>query len=370
MRKYSVLGLVLSLVLLLFGCNVSNPLSDIFDNLENEAEVEIPLPSDLVNDVIRSASRDFAFETMLPVRIVVDIDFYSDIFEPLAVDAKEAVVLLKDSSGDTVFGGVTGEEGILEAEIRLAAAPEEMSLSIFAEGFESRTVVIPHMVNYEEINRTIAMISEGSGSRSLSGLLDSDYDSIPDVYDAYPDDPDSAFSYLMPADGYLTVAYEDLFGLAQAGDADYNDFLAHYSIEESSGDSGITSIHVEAEAAVKLAGYNHEFGIRINSFVPPADLTVNYINESGQPASYTERIADYPNPGETSLEVVLFKNTAEAVGKTADFTLSFTFDDIENNPQNPETLSRPPYNPYLYVKNTAHDVHLIDEEPIYGSTNP
>jgi len=283
------------------------------------------------------------------------------------------VLLLTDSEDRLIFGGVTGADGTLFREIRLPAAPEDMSLSLHAEGYESRTILISDAVEYEEISRTIAMIAEGPGTRSISGLLDSDHDGVPDVYDAYPQGSDSAFAYLVPAEGYLTVAYEDLFGLAQAGDADYNDFISHFSIEEASNDGGITSIHVEAAAAVKLAGYNHSFGIRINSFVPPAYLTINYIDEDGLPVTDSVLLDEYPNPGETSLEVVLFEHTGKAVDKVADFTLDFVFeyDGVSyNNPRDPDVLSRLPYNPYLLVINTGHDVHLIDEEPIYGSINP
>ncbi len=370
MKKYSILGLILSLAMLFAGCNPGSSMLDIYNDEVISTEQTLSMPSDEVNDLVRPTARTFSFETMLPVRLYIDVDFYSDLFELLTEDASGVVVLLKNSDDVTVFSGVTGVNGVLDQEIRVPAAPEKMKLVLHAEGYKSRSVDIPDMVGYAEVNRSMGMVSESTGSKSVSGLSDSDGDGIPDVYDAYPDDPDSAFSYLMPAEGYLTVAYEDLFGRAQAGDADYNDFLSHYSIEESSGAEGITGISVKAEAAVKLAGYNHTFGIRINSFVPPADLTVNYIDKNGMPASYTERIDDYPNPGETSLEVVLFENTAEAVGKNADFTLSFVFDDMDDNPQDPEVLSRPPYNPYLYIKNTGYDVHLIDEEPVYGSVNP
>ena len=60
----------------------------------------------------------------------------------------------------------------------------------------------------------------------------------------------------------------------------------------------------------------------------------------------------------------------------ADFTLAFVVEGDNPdkpykiyNPQDPEVISRPPYNPYLYVHNTGHDVHLIDEEPLADSIN-
>ena len=241
-----------------------------------------------------------------------------------------------------------------------------MTLILHAEGYKSRTVVIGDMVEYAEINRTMGLVSKGVQSRDIHGLQDRDGDGIPDVYDAYPDDIESAFAYKVPARGDLTVAYEDLFGRARAGDADYNDFIARYNIEESSSGEGITKIHVDVIAAEKLAGYNHTFGIRINRFEAPAKLTRNYVDEDGNEASFTQLIKEPPE-GPRSLEIVLFEHTGRALSTgnvNADFTLEFVIDGVIDNPQDPEVLSRPPYNPYLYVHNTGHDVHLIDEEPI------
>ena len=377
MKKYIILLLSITFTFIFFGCFLQNPVDRIqgltgngaLDELE-DTDAKTALPRDGIADIQRSSHGPFKFETFLPVKLVVDVDFYTADFELRSLEAKDVIVLLKDSGGNPVFGGKTDENGILEADVRLPGAPEDMTLYLHAEGYESREVVIRNMVKYQEISRTMGMAGEDVLSRSISGLQDSDGDGIPDVYDAYPDDSDSAFAYLMPAAGYLTVAYEDLFGRAQAGDADYNDFIAHYTIEESSNTEGITKITVNAEAAVKLAGYNHTFGIRINYFEPPAELTVNYIDEYGDPASYATRIDNYPIPGETALEIILFEHTGKAAGQSADFTLDFVVEDEINNPQDPELLSRPPYNPYLYVLNTGHDVHLIDEEPIDGSKNP
>lgn len=378
-KKVFILGIFIALILLFAGCSLDFSLSGLFNfsrNTSAEEEVEEyqgpALPAEMVLDVPRSASRSFAFETLLPVRLVLAVSLYSDSAEPAETGAEGIIVLLENSAGKIIFGGKTDPRGKLNAEIKLPAAREDMTLLLHLEGFESRRIPLPGMVNYEEINRSVNMIKKTSAvfmSRSISGMQDSDGDGIPDVYDAYPNDPNSAFAYLMPAEGNLTIAFEDLFGKADAGDADYNDFIAHYNIEESSNESGVTRISVGATAAVKLAGYNHSFGIRINSFLPPADLTVNYIDSYGRPATRTERITASPNPGETFLEVVLFENSAYAVGKDAGFTLEFVNADL-NNPQDPEVLSRPPYNPFVVVKNTGHDIHLIDEEPNYNSKNP
>ena len=70
----------------------------------------------------------------------------------------------EDGEGRTVFGGVTGADGILDTEIRLPAAPEDMTLCLYASGYGDRVVGIPGMVGFEEINRTMAMAAEGLGT--------------------------------------------------------------------------------------------------------------------------------------------------------------------------------------------------------------
>ncbi|MCK7482235.1 MAG: hypothetical protein M0C28_37625 [Candidatus Moduliflexus flocculans] len=58
----------------------------------------------------------------------------------------------------------------------------------------------------------------------------------------------------------VTIAFEDLFGRARAGDADYNDFLASYDISETMDEEGrVLRIDVEARAVRKWAGHNHAF---------------------------------------------------------------------------------------------------------------
>jgi LruC domain-containing protein len=365
---------------LLSGCFLQSPFQKIerfFEEDIDDIEVtggpdeENSLPPDVTADVPRESSRSFKYETMLPVRLVVDADLYTEDFELLSTTAPGVLVRVEDGKGNPVFSGITNDYGVLDKEVRLPGAPEDMTLILHAEGYKSRTVVIGDMVEYAEINRTMGLVSKGVQSRDIHGLQDRDGDGIADVYDAYPDDIESAFAYKVPARGDLTVAYEDLFGRARAGDADYNDFIARYNIEESSSGEGITKIHVDVIAAEKLAGYNHTFGIRINRFEAPAKLTRNYVDEDGNEASFTQLIKE-PLEGPRSLEIVLFEHTGRALSTgnvNADFTLEFVIDGVIDNPQDPEVLSRPPYNPYLYVHNTGHDVHLIDEEPLENSIN-
>lgn len=195
---------------------------------------------------------------------------------------------------------------------------------------------------------------------SAKGMeLDSDGDGIPDSYDV------EAFQVNIPADGKLTVAYEDLYGRADAGDADYNDFITSYSITETISSDGtkLEEFYVEASGKEKLAGYDHIFGFRLNSFSGLADISGEYVDRLGNTRSF--ELFDQESP----VNIELFKSTSVAKNKTAHFTVSFQEKQNIDESAGEVIVDRPPYNPYLYVKNTGNDVHLIGEESLDGTYN-
>jgi LruC domain-containing protein len=391
LKKILFVSFIISVLLAATGCFLENPMDDmgIIDDDFTEGTGESTggqkaLPPDDIDDTLRDFSGTFNFETILPVDLDLSVELYDADGEKLSPDTADVFVSIKNSSGKPVFRGMVNDKGKLQSEVQLPGAPEDMTLRLEAAGFKTRTVPINDMVKYASIDRTMTMQVKGDGLQALDtgGLVDTDGDGVPDVYDAMPDDANYAFSNTVPADGVLTIAFEDLLGRAQAGDADYNDFIAEYTITEDSDTSGIKRITVDAKAKVKLAGYKHRFGFRINDFAPPApgapdyELEVTYIDEDGNSVGpVTSSVNEAP------VEVILFEDTAKALGKSASFTLYFVPEDDdgssqgtkdeEGTPQSPEELSRPPYNPYIYVYSpTQKDIHLIDEEPITNSNNP
>ena len=332
------------------------------------------LPSDQINDLVRSHSGDFSFETLHSVRLDIVVELYERDpsvggvpLRQLPAGSTPVVVTINDGKGNTVYRGRVGDDGSLQALFYVPSAPDDMTLRLTAPGFESRTVRIRDLRQYSEIRRTMAMIRSDVGIQS-GVLIDSDGDGVPDVYDAFPYDPDAAFAQSIPADGVLTIAFEDLFGRANAGDADYNDFIAQYSIEEiTDSQGGITRIRVDATAKVKLAGYDHLFGIRMDRFHGSASIAGEYVDDQGVIRSMDSRTVDAP------VEIVLFEDTHNAVGKGAWFELSFDFAQHRDNEAETSMLATPPYNPFLLVERTGHDIHLIDGEPlteIVQSINP
>lgn len=314
----------------------------------------IALPSDAIRDVFRSPNAVFSFQTLLPVELALGVELYdSTAGATRSLAGAVIIATLRDIQGNVVYAGRV-PDGHLSARVMLPSAPEDITLTLQSEGFADRVVNIPDMVGYSEVNRTMGLLSQGDGAKAVVPLLaDSDGDLVPDVYDAFPSDPQSAFAYRVPADGNLTVAYEDLYGLAQAGDADYNDFIAEYAIlEVTNGGNELHRIEVTARETVKLAGYNHRFGIRIDGFVGSARLTGHYIDEYGNSVSMDRIETSFAN-------IDLFKESGAGLYKQASFVLEF--DTAQSS-----AVDRPPYNPYLCVLNTRQEIHLMGEQDLDG----
>jgi LruC domain-containing protein len=352
MKKLFAYMLPVMLLVLLAGCPI--PFAS-FDSGGNGAgSGDTALSADQINDSLRSLAGDFTFETLLPVQVRLEIELYDTdaegniLPEPLPPGSADIHVSLTDTRGELLYSGKASADGTLVAAVYLPSAPEDVTLALQASGFEGRSVEIRRMVAYREINRTMAMKrlppDQRSAARSAAGF-DTPY-------------PDSVINVPI-----VTVAYEDLYGRALASDADYNDFIASYSISETLDDEGrVISIKVQAEAVRKWAGYDHRFGIRIDAYGGDASVSGTYINGSGVSVSYSDQYLQAPR------EIVLFERSSRAVGKTAAFTITFDTPQVIDPGQ--AVLSRPPYNPYIYVHNTTRDIHLIDRQPLSASTNP
>jgi LruC domain-containing protein len=371
-RTISRTAAFILLVLLVAGCDLA--VSE-YAGSESSGTAQSVLPPDQLNDTLRSGGGAFSFETLYPVELNLGIVRYepdgsgglSEI--PAGPDTPPVYVTVEDPEGNILFSGASSPQGIFASTLYLPSAPENAVLTLRSDGFETRSIVLDNTVRYERVERTMSMMREqvnASMAQSAAGSprIDSDGDGVPDRYDLFPEDPAAAFSMSVPPDEHITVAFEDLFGHAAAGDADYNDFIGSYTIDVvMNGDGMVTAIEVHAQALQKLAGYNHAFGIRIDDFAGGAWLSGYRINRGGFTAPLDRRIF-------APAEIILFENTAQAVGKEAHFKLEFAIPQDPGSEGSEATVSSPPYNPYLYVYNTRHDIHLIDAEPLKRSINP
>ena len=380
----------MGLVLLLSSCFMSNPW------LSGGEGDSVYLPPDVIKDVTRSGSEPFQFETLLPVDLNLEIDFYEPstaglakaALDEISAVAGQAVVIVTNSKGDVVYEGVVQDDGGLNAQLVLPANPEDMTLTVKAKGFQDRSVKISDLVKYSTIDRKMGLMSEGLSAKDIgpSETWDRDGDLVPDVYDAFPDDADYAFALRYPSeeDEYYTVAYEDLYLEKNAGDADYNDFLVKYEIFETLGynkelGNVLKEIRVEATAEAKIAGYNHLFGIAFGYIMEEEEedfsgtFTLTYVDSSGvvQTVDHTEfynaggLVEVTPTPeSHFNYKAVMpmFGSTNAATsGPNNKAVLEVV---LESPGIARDRIQLPPYDPFLYVWNTRHDIHLIGEHPL------
>ena len=313
--------------------------------------VDLP-PSDVVRDSFRVYSSDFKFETLLPVELDLTVRSNAKNEEGFYPPLSDIVVTLMDKEGTILFRGLTDADGLLGSTVMMPSAPKDLILELAVSGRAVKSIEIPDAVERSTIDRIIYLDSEAADGLTASATApDRDGDGVVDAYDAFPDDPNRAFSY---DSSLLTVAFEDLYLQASAGDADYNDFTGQYQVTIETNESGlVTGLTGEAYAKDKIAGYNHDFGIFIE-FNGTGDLSYSQINSSGT----TIREVTDQRVEDGQAYILLFESTKDSIGHTATFDLDF---DV---PIALEDVDRAPFDPFLYVRNTRYDIHLIGEDPL------
>ncbi|TVQ36576.1 MAG: LruC domain-containing protein [Spirochaetaceae bacterium] len=346
------LALLFTVIMTLAGCFFQNPAGTQVSQLTGT------MPGDSVSHTLRTFSSSFAFETLLPVGVA--LSFVDSNSEPVA----GAIATFARLNGTSVYRGRADEAGQLTSTVVLPSAPEDIILTVEHPAHETRNVTIRDMVRYASIERRMKLPAS-LGVQAAMTAQDLNWDGVPDEYDEFPDDPRRVFRVRIPAEDTITVAFEDLFPLhdpndpAAFFDADFNDFVANYVVEEIyDAHNQLVEFRGQAKAVARLAGYNHRFGMHF-TFRGMADLTVEYYNASGA------LIDTYRRENlSRSADITLFDATRNSIGYRTTFTLTF----LKSEPRDGVTAA--PYDPYLYVYNTRKDIHLIGQQPLPYSENP
>jgi LruC domain-containing protein len=341
------------------------------------------IPADIVNDQLRSAAAEFAFQAIAPVELQLDVNLYDVSGSASSVASYASAVngdwpvyvSLVDPNGQVLYGGVFSSEGSLDTTLLVDGAMEEVTMKIDAEGYEERTFAIDDPAQYATIDRTISLTTTDETTAT-----DTDGDGVPDAYDLFPTDPDSAFALNVPVDGFpMTVAFEDNY--PELGDGDFNDFLGQYKVVEMYAPYGkpgtaevLTVIHVEAWAVGHIAGYDHRFGVTIDIGSKTATLSVWRYDAGG------EEIDPQPPSQVTGrVDVMLFEHTSQAAAPNeasqTDYAGYYTVFELRFPTSIPDLndprwgVELPPYDPYLYIHDTEQDVHLIGKPALPDSQN-
>lgn len=360
----------------------------------------ITLPNDVVADVARQELPTGSFQTFVAVNLDVQVHLYrsADALDT-SVGDDLVVMSVSDPDGTLLLRTIVSSDG---AAVGAFSVPTDLPfavLTVEAPGYIPRSVPVADPATLSAVVRTMALAAElvsgplllvdspddGDGDGSPDINDDTDGDGVPDNYDMFPRRPLFALEVFHPNTGTFTVGFEDFY--PDVGDADYNDFLAQYTIQERTLIGPLpVQIIGEFEAVARAAGYNHEFGIVVRFPNRVATLEIERFNSNGEPQGEPVVYADLPD----AARVVVFPETIHAfdrpegapinmdngasgptrtsLGHRTVFTL--TFDTSFDPPQvlGPRILEemgyvidRPPFDPYLLILGTGFDVHLIGE---------
>ncbi len=185
----------------------------------------------------------------------------------------------------------------------------------------------------------------------------------------------TSWNYFPSSGENYIVAYEDLY--PDLGDYDFNDLSVAYNVAFGMNSQNlVTAITGEAFLITRGATYNHDWFLKIN--LPPS-VSGHVISQNH---NYAESLGDTVNQAFTG-DLILkgFSNTLfnftdpdlsmvnTFVGSNYIMGPRFSFNVTFDTPVEITDISAPPFDPYIYVHDTAYEIHLIDKLPSPSSKN-
>jgi LruC domain-containing protein len=334
-----------------------------------ESEESTTAPSTTVttsnNDQVGDTEFNYQTSTTIPVNINV-----SDDNGPVAGAIVTIVDVTDPENPNILFQQVTDTSGTASGSVVVSTTTETIQANInLGDSVVSTTV--PTTVTNPETGQVLKVITVEreivvSGSHNpAEQFTDSDGDGIADAYDDYPDDPTRATLTRFPNKGVNTLAFEDLF--PGAGDADLNDYVAFFSIEEDLNAQGkVVTIRGFYEHAARGAGYRHTLNMKLNV---PTGATLSKItsknrnnktiqeNEGTQTLSSSDLANGFEILG-SSAQTISTPNVNAAHANNLKFGDSVNFEITFDQPVSKQTIGSAPYDVFLYVINTKKNIHL------------
>ncbi len=310
----------------------------------------VTLPEDIIRDIFRPMDGQFTFETTATLEISLEVLDHNE-------NGVQTIVDISDADGNLLYRGATDGDGVLTDEITVALAEGRTTLVLWVNGTETRTIIVENFGDILKLDRTLYT------PVPVTEETDTDGDGIINTLDQFPEDPDRAFLVRFPANERYTICFEDLY--PTLGDADYNDFLASYKlIEIRNAQNEVVVIEGEVEARARVAGYNHDFHLRILD-LPDATGTITYMDHLKQVQSTVPIESDG-----TVLDLLIFESTKDSFDQRTSAMENGDMDEpyepgyytqfelVLNPPRPSGMIAPPPYDPYIHVRNTGKNVHL------------
>lgn len=308
---------------------------------------------------ITEGDEDFIFNTTRTVKFLVRVLYTNgDPAQGATVD------IFEETSGQSYskalrFTAVTPQNGDVKGSFTIDET--QPVITVQAE-YQGKT---------HEFQIDVRGVSEFSVSVIVSGVKgpvvqpaepDQDNDGVPDASDDYPLDPERVASVAYPANGgYYTILYEDLY--PRQGDADFNDYAARARFEEDlNSDGKVVRLRGEIVHIAKGAGYNHT----LHMALPLSQAHLELIRRDYDEAQTIELDEERVLAGDGRIDFEVMPSSNMTIpqsntamnqselrpGKSAEFELIFP------TAVTREELGPPPYDLYLQVQNTGHDIHF------------
>jgi len=143
-----------------------------------------------------------------------------------------------------------------------------------------------------------------AGTTCDGGNNDSDDDGCNDDEDDYPTDPDRCTDNYFPANGYGTLAYEDLW--PGKGDYDFNDLVLDYEFKiVTNGQNYVVEMFGTFIIKAFGASYENGFGFQLESPIDPEDLTVSGYSLT---ENYITLLSNGTESGQTKPVIIVYDN--------------------------------------------------------------
>lgn len=207
-----------------------------------------------------------------------------------------------------------------------------------------------------------------------NGSSDSDGDGIEDNDDDYPNDPARAFKNYMPANGYGSLAFEDLW--PGKGDYDFNDLLLDYRFTTvTNAANNVTDVEGSFIVRAIGAGLRNGFGFQFaNDNIQSDDITVSgsmlfddciTLNENGTEANQQQPtiiVFDNANkilPSNSGFGANVDPNVPYIEPDTLNISIAFT-----TNTFVAQDIDIVNFNPFLIVDEIrGKEIHLPNYSP-------
>lgn len=225
------------------------------------------------------AVETFSYQTTRPISI-----------DALVVDGDDkpitgAMVEIRDSGNvNSVYQQLTNTIGRVIGSITLNTTETKIFVYVTYKGLTTAaTTVVIKQENKVLIKITSIKIpiktsdlqvasSSESGTGSVN-LTDTDGDGVIDQYDDYPYDATKATKLRFPSSGVNTIGFEGTF--PSAGDADLNDLVTVYYVEEDQNAAGqIVEIRGSFQNMAHGAGNQYSLNLRL-----PSTVNITYESE-------------------------------------------------------------------------------------------